>query len=277
MSRDQKAVIWSILFYLLIVGALYLIRFWPPYQEEKYTAGGGGGGIELNFGFTDQGQGNQSASTSQPIEQPKTAVNEQPEAIIADANSDQAVISTPKPKEDKESKPKETTPVKAQPRKLESESLLNSMLGGGDGNDGKQGNKGSKSGNPLAGGYGAGGSGDGSGGGDGSGKGLGKGSGYGTGSGGGAGGGNYQLGNRKALRKPNPEYNCNEQGIVVVQIVVDQNGKVIEARPGARGTTTPAKCLWDQAQRAALETVWSSDKSAPNQQTGKIIYSFQLQ
>ena len=277
MSRDQKAVIWSILFYLLIVGALYLIRFWPPYQEEKYTAGGGGGGIELNFGFTDEGQGNQTASTAQPIQQPITEAQAQPEEIVADAQSDEAVISTPKPNKVKDSKPKESPPVKPQPRKLESESLLNSMLGAGDGNDGKPGNKGSKSGNPLADGYGAGGSGDGSGGGDGSGKGLGKGSGYGVGSGGGTGGGNYQLGNRKALRKPNPEYNCNEQGIVVVQVVVDQNGKVIEARPGARGTTSPAKCLWDQAQRAALETVWSSDKSAPSQQTGKIIYSFQLQ
>jgi hypothetical protein len=109
-------------------------------------------------------------------------------------------------------------------------------------------------------------------------KGIGTGSGYGSGSGNGVGNGNgnYQLGNRKALSKPQPNYVCDEQGIVVVQISVDQSGKVISANPGIRGTTNAAKCLLDQAKIAALSTRWQSDATAPEKQVGKIIYNFKL-
>jgi hypothetical protein len=84
------------------------------------------------------------------------------------------------------------------------------------------------------------------------------------------------LGNRKALNKPKPNYTCNEQGVVVVQISVDQNGTVIAANPGVRGTTNAAKCLLEQAKIAAMNTKWQADPAAPSKQVGKIIYSFNL-
>ena len=173
--------------------------------------------------------------------------------------------------------------VKSEPKPSKSTAdALSSMLNGansGDGNDKTAGNKGKNNGDKNATGYnGGGGSGTGSGGGNGSGQGIGSGSGYGSGSGSGSGNGNgnYQLGNRKALNKPKPNYTCNEQGIVAVQISVDQNGNVISANPGIRGTTNAAKCLLEQAKIAAMNTKWQADAAAPAKQVGKIIYSFNL-
>ena len=184
-----------------------------------------------------------------------------------------------KPKKVTEPKPV----VKSEPKPSKSTAdALSSMLNGsnsGDGNDKTAGNKGKNNGDKNATGYnGGGGSGTGSGGGNGSGQGIGSGSGYGSGSGSGSGNGNgnYQLGNRKALNKPKPNYTCNEQGIVAVQISVDQNGTVISANPGIRGTTNAAKCLLEQAKIAAMNTKWQADPAAPSKQVGKIIYSFNL-
>lgn len=88
--------------------------------------------------------------------------------------------------------------------------------------------------------------------------------------------GNYQVGGRKALNKAKFAQDCNEQGIVVVNIEVDRNGKVIKATPGVRGTTNPSRCLLEPAKRAALATKFNSDSNAPVNQIGKIIYSFRF-
>ena len=158
--------------------------------------------------------------------------------------------------------------------------LLNGNKGG-DGNDSKAGNKGSANGNLNSKGYYGNGSGTGSGGGNGSGKGTGSGSGTGSGNGSGNGGGNgsgsgYSLGNRKALSKPQPNYTCQEQGRVAVQVSVDRNGNTISVTAGVQGTTNTAKCLLDQAKIAAMNTKWQPDPNAPEKQVGKIIYTFSL-
>ena len=78
------------------------------------------------------------------------------------------------------------------------------------------------------------------------------------------------------MNKPKPNYTCDEQGKVVVQITVDQSGNVIDAKPGARGTTNAAKCLLDEAKNAAMRTKWESDSNAPDKQVGRIEYNFSL-
>ena len=67
-----------------------------------------------------------------------------------------------------------------------------------------------------------------------------------------------------------------EEGKVVVEITVDKNGKTISAQPGIKGTTNTAKCLLDQAKIAAMNTRWSADENAAEQQVGKIEYNFRL-
>lgn len=86
--------------------------------------------------------------------------------------------------------------------------------------------------------------------------------------------GNYQLGNRKPKTKPEPIYDGEDQGIVVVRILVDRNGRVIFAEAGIKGSTTTDLQLLKRAKEAALKTTWQSDETAAEKQEGKIIYNF---
>lgn len=89
-------------------------------------------------------------------------------------------------------------------------------------------------------------------------------------------GGNYNLTGRKALSKPKEQPDCQEEGVVVVKITVNKEGKVISAIPGIKGSTNTASCLLKPAKIAALSTQWNADKDAPQIQTGTIIYKFSL-
>lgn len=105
--------------------------------------------------------------------------------------------------------------------------------------------------------------------GNGSGNGIGKGNGTGTEI-------NYSLAGRKAKSLPKPSYPGNEEGIVVVKITVDKNGKVTQAEPGAVGTKTPNQGLWEAARKAALMTSFYQNNDAPAFQSGTITYKFVL-
>ena len=75
---------------------------------------------------------------------------------------------------------------------------------------------------------------------------------------------------------PKPAYVCQEEGIVVVAIKVDQYGTVIEAVPGAEGTTTTDKALWNASRSAALKAHFNQDAKAPATQAGTITYVYKL-
>lgn len=66
----------------------------------------------------------------------------------------------------------------------------------------------------------------------------------------------------------------NEYGLIVVDIVVNQNGKVIEATPGARGSNNATTCLKAQAKKIALSHKWPADSKAPARQFGKVSINF---
>jgi hypothetical protein len=295
VSKDEKkSFTYAAIVYGLLLLILFFVRFWPPSNLNELVGGGGGGGIEMNFGDSDYGLGdNYKSETLNVKDQTKTtpATSSPDENIISDDNSDNESVTIPK----NENTKKTTTPTTAIPKKevkpipekpkvsKNANDALSSILGnkGGDGNDKQSGNKGNANGNLNSSGYYGNGSGSGTGGGNGSGNGTGNGSGTGSGSGSGIGGGNgngsgYSLGNRKALNKPQPEYTCQEQGRVAVQVSVDRNGNTISVTPGVQGTTNTAKCLLEQARIAAMNTKWQADASAPEKQVGKIIYTFSL-
>lgn len=69
---------------------------------------------------------------------------------------------------------------------------------------------------------------------------------------------------------------CNEQGIVVVAVAVNPKGEVIEVTAPARGSTTTAICLVEQAKAAALKTRFNPSADAPEKQYGTIKYDFKL-
>ena len=73
---------------------------------------------------------------------------------------------------------------------------------------------------------------------------------------------------------PKPDYDITESGKVVVSIKVDRTGAVVEARAGVAGTSTCSKAAWDAAQKAALETQFTSNDDAPEFQYGTITYIF---
>lgn len=75
---------------------------------------------------------------------------------------------------------------------------------------------------------------------------------------------------------PFPTYNVNNEGKVVVKIMVDQYGKVTNAIPGASGTTVQDKRLWEAAKEAALKAHFNISESAPTVQEGTITYIFKL-
>ena len=84
-----------------------------------------------------------------------------------------------------------------------------------------------------------------------------------------------QLGGRKPTFKPSPQGNQIE-GRVVVVIIVDRLGNVINAFPGSKGSTTLNKELCQSAKKAALETKFEPKLSAPINQQGKITYTYQF-
>lgn len=86
----------------------------------------------------------------------------------------------------------------------------------------------------------------------------------------------YDLQGRSSLSIPKPQYNLQEGGKVVVEITVDKNGKVVNARPGMPGSTTSNSSLFEAAKKAALKAKFNSDNNAPAYQKGSITYNFQL-
>ncbi len=296
-SDKLKSIILSLCLYGTMLIILFLIRFWPPSNLAELTGDGGGGGVSVNFGDSDIGMGNNFQNEEKVLKnqaKPIPAKETQEEQdVIAEENSKDEGFVIPKKvniKKVKEVKIKETKPIvitkpiketPKTPTKLQNDALSNILKGSktSDGNGKAAGNQGSANGGLNNSGYGAGGTGSGNGTGTGSGSGSGSGSGTGGGSGSGNGkssGAGYSLGDRKAISKPAPAYNCDEVGKVVVQITVNKNGKTISANPGIKGTTNTAKCLLDQAKIAAMNTKWSSDENALEQQVGKIEYNFKL-
>lgn len=287
---DKKSLGITTVVYALLILLLFLLRFWPP-ADMKIMGGGGGGGIEMNFGDSDFGMGdNYKSETLNVKDQAKVTptVTTPDDDVISDDNSENDNVVIPKKDIKKTTTPvvpqKEVKPVPEKPKvSKNANDALSSILGnkGGDGNDNRSGNKGSANGNLNSSGYYGNGSGTGSGGGNGSGNGTGSGSGSGSGNGSGNGGGNgsgsgYSLGNRKALTKPAPNYTCQEEGRVAVRVSVDRNGNTISATPGVQGTTNSAKCLTEQAKIAAMQTKWQPDSNAQETQVGTIIYTFRL-
>ncbi len=75
---------------------------------------------------------------------------------------------------------------------------------------------------------------------------------------------------------PLPAYSVQNSGTVVVRILVDQYGTVIEAQAGVKGTTVNDATLWEAARKAALDAKFNLDSSAPAVQEGTISYVFRL-
>jgi TonB family protein len=67
-----------------------------------------------------------------------------------------------------------------------------------------------------------------------------------------------------------------EEGKVIVDIIVDKYGNVIRASPGARGSTTTSTQLYKIAKKAALNTKFNANPDAREEQKGQMTFIFIL-
>lgn len=66
----------------------------------------------------------------------------------------------------------------------------------------------------------------------------------------------------------------NEYAVIVVDIVVNPNGKVIEATAGVKGSDYATACLKSQAKKIAMSYKWPANSNAPSRQFGKVVINF---
>ncbi|GGD54777.1 energy transducer TonB [Muriicola marianensis] len=280
---------------VFLLSALVLLLFYigltymdPPIEN----------GITVNFGSMEYGSGREQPQellrpkqeeTPQPVETEKTAaepeeVEETPEEASPNKEAEnlltqerEEAIRIQKENEAKRKAEEAARKIKEEAERAERERQaaiekarqeeeakkrkLDALMGGinnadgtaqgNEGDDALPGDKGRPDGDPYANSY------------------------YGS-PGSGSGTGGYGLKGRSLASRGKEEQNCNEEGTVVVRIVVDQNGRVIEASPGVRGTTNNHPCLIDPARKTALLHRWNPDPKAPLRQIGFVVVNFKL-
>ncbi len=91
------------------------------------------------------------------------------------------------------------------------------------------------------------------------------------------GGNSFELTGRTLIGSlPRPNYPGQYEGVVVIEITVDGNGVVTDARYTARGSTTLEERLVSEARAAALKARFSRKPDSPVQK-GTIKYTFRLE
>tara|TARA_R110002033_G_scaffold67288_3_gene118277 strand:+ start:5179 stop:5940 length:762 start_codon:yes stop_codon:yes gene_type:complete len=242
-SAKLTTVIMLILIMLLfIVGAPYMD---PPIEY----------GVAVNFGTSDFGQGD--VQPLKPIKSEPKEINKpyEPEVskpeptkpsvakedVLTQENEEAIAIKKQKQAEanakavaDAKAKAEADKIAKEKREQDEKKKKLDALIGGvsksegtvtgGEGNDNKDGDKGQLDGDPYAPSY------------------------FGSG-GSGSGGVGYGLNGRGRATYQTLKQDCNESGLVIVKIIVNNNGNVIEAIPGFKGTTNTASCLLEPAKK----------------------------
>ncbi len=278
-SNQARAFSIALGIHVLIVLIMMYIFFTipdPPFAEG--LAGGGGGGSFVEFGTVDFNETTTPETAPPPVvaEDDKQLMTSDVEQTVQIDQPDKEPTKKPekvKPKEQPKVKPKEQPVVAvALPQVVTPKVDPRAMY--------KPGNKGS-SGSPdgSQSGNGTGGTGTGNGGGNGSGNGPGSGGGDGGGNGGGHGPGNgiyFDLAGRSWISRPRIDDRSQEQGKVVIDIVVDKTGKVVSATGPGRGSTTTSSALVAKAKEAALRATFSGSPNGVEEQRGSITFNFVL-
>ena len=104
--------------------------------------------------------------------------------------------------------------------------------------------------------------------------GVGEGSGKGSGGEGGGSGISFSLAGRGSKSLPGPTATSPENGNIVVEIRVDQEGNVVSAKAGVRGTTLWDTNLFRRCEQAAKKSKFTAKPDALELQPGKITYIF---
>ncbi|MBN1181475.1 MAG: cell envelope integrity protein TolA [Bacteroidales bacterium] len=258
----KRGIIGSIIFHVLILILFFVLKFSTPLPLPPEE------GILVNFGYEDEGAGqyepenNQEMMQAEAIQSP-TSPDDEEEIITQEFEESVAVKENKQNKETKEQTVKQETPKEVNENKpeekekqtqvIEAKSLFsNRTKSKSEGITDGDGNQGVETGDPNA-------------------------KNYGPGGGTGNSGISYNLDGRSPQSLPKPEYNHQEEGKVVVEVKVDQDGKVVYANPGVKGSTTLNQYLLRVAKEAALNARFDKKPEAPAFQKGTITYHFILQ
>ena len=274
--KKKSAVLTTVLgcLLLLLFFVLGLTYFDPPISY----------GMEVNFGTLAQGRGDiqpqkpiQKSVTKeeQPQELPEKRETSPPEVKTKEVQESvltekESPVVIPKDEAKKpiqepisESKEPSTTPPveKEVPKVSEAtKSVVSNLLkrqpetseeNQGEGDDIEQGDKGKIEGNPYSSSY------------------------YNTVGLGGEGKG-YGLNGRNLRSNGKVVQECNQEGTVVVRITVNNQGEVVQAEPGVKGSTNTHPCLLEPARKTAFLHQWFPDNNAPAEQIGFVVIQFKL-
>lgn len=269
---------WALLSALLSLGIvlliLYLIKLItpiPPFPESASS-----GGMEINYGIYNPGTGRVEENsigeaTDVIVKENAASKSEQTEEKVYTSETG-ADVSIPDNQKKVEVKNNATiihpTEVKEPVKEKTAAELLaekfnkNKGKTGGDGNSGNAGNEGEPNGNPFT--HGKGGTGN---------NPDGTSTGSGTGSGKAPFG--FDLKGRSLVFHPPLPSDAKEEGIVVVEIKVNKAGKVVEADPNGRGTTTTSSILKAKARQFALQLEFTPNNQYEEQKGSiTIVFSF---
>ena len=259
--HKQKSFAITLVIMILIVLVLLVAKLTNaiiiPEEQE---------GISITFGTDKMGMGEinppkptqTAVAAEQPVEE-ATKTQEPPTQgpVLTQDNTEEETVVLPKEEvKKKKETPKETKPNPKKPQKpaASTKQPQSGTGNGSQGDDNTPGYKGDPKGNPYANSF----YGDSS---EGSGQGSGKG---------------WGLNGRKYISGEKVYQDCNESGMVVVQIEVDRSGKVVRAKAGEKGTTNKAPCLLDAARKSAMTYRFNADEKAPQTQIGFLSIRFKL-
>lgn len=255
----------------LIVLILILLCFvvGQTYQDppEEY-------GVAINFGNSAVGSGN--VQPDRPVKSRELSSNEQlleeqseptesqestetqKENVLTQDTEEAIAIKKAKEQAEANAKAKADKIAKKKAEEAKKKAEIDAIMGGynnsngdatgNEGDDNQAGDKGQLNGDPYAPSY------------------------FGD-TGTGTGGVGYGLNGRGKPTRSKVIPDCQEEGRVVVEIHVNQAGKVIKAIPGKQGTTGDA-CLFAAAKKTALTHKWPADSKAPTKQIGFVKIDF---
>lgn len=87
----------------------------------------------------------------------------------------------------------------------------------------------------------------------------------------------YELPGRHHIYLPIPIYKCEGSGIIVLNIIVNQRGSVVEFKIDPAASSTTDQCLVDAATGAVKDTRFNPDNTAEPRQPGTITFHFVAQ
>ena len=253
LNKDKyKGIIGTVLFHIALLILLIILGFSTPLPLP------GEGGVEVNLGFSEEGQGDVQPEIAPAFEEKVTSPRSQQDTeddIVTQDTEETTIIEKPRKDkaQEKSADENETKEVVKEEPKVNPAALYkgkSSQTKGtsGEGITGTPGDQGKPNGTPDSDNY--------------------------SGTGGSGGGLSYSLSGRSPKYLPKPSSNFKENGTVVVQIDVDKYGKVVKALAIDKGSNTTDATLRSLAEQAARQAIFNANPDAADVQRGTITYHF---